>query len=95
MDSKSYIERFSSHLFWDMDNKLLDMDICPKQLIQRVLEYGSWKDWLLIREYYGLDKIVEEVKQICSLEPKVLSYICCISDTKKEDYRCYHFQQSI
>lgn len=93
MNSKEYIKKFSPHLFWDMDSDLLDMETCPRQIIQRVLEYGSWGDWKLVRLYYGLDRIVEEVKLIRSLDPKVLSYICCISDTRKEDYRCYHFQQ--
>lgn len=93
MDSKDYIKHFSCHLFWDMNPKELDMDICPRQIIQRVLEYGSWEDWKLICAYYGLDRIVSETKQMRSLDVKVLAYLCCISDTKKEDYRCYHFQQ--
>lgn len=94
MSSNEYINKLSAHLFWDMDLNLIDMDSCSRQIIQRVLEYGLWEDWKLISKYYGLDKIVAETKQMRSLDPKILSYICCISDTRKEDYRCYHFQQS-
>lgn len=94
MSSSEYIASFSPHLFWDIDKKQFNMTNCPSQIIQRVLEYGNLNDWALTLSCYGLEKIVSEVKQLRSLDPKALSFICCISDTKKEDYRCYHFQQS-
>ena len=51
-------------------------------------------DWRLINHYYGLQKIVEECKQMRTLDPVCLSFICTISHTKEEDYRCYRFRQS-
>ncbi len=94
MSSKECIAQLSENLFWDTDIAQADMDQIPSQIIQRVLEYGEWKDWKLIRDYYGLDKIVEVCKQLRTLDPICLSYICAISDTKKEDYRCYRIRQS-
>lgn len=85
---------FSPNLFWDIDKKQLDMDACPGQIIQRVLEYGEFKDWRIILSYYGLDKIVSEVKKLRTLDLKALSFLCCISNTQKEEYRCYQYQQS-
>lgn len=84
----------SSHLFWDIDLAQADMDRAPAQIVQRVLEYGELSDWRLIRDYYGLDKIVEVCKQLRTLDPVCLSYICAISQTRKEDYRCYRTRQS-
>lgn len=72
----------------------VDMDKAPGQIIQRVLEYGGWADWQLILNYYGLDKIVDVCKHLRTLDPVCLSYICAISYTNKEDYRCYHIRQS-
>ena len=72
----------------------LDVNRSAAQLIQRVLEYGSLEDWRLTRDYYGLDKVVSYCKQMRTLEPTALSFICAISNTKPEDYRCYHFKQS-
>ena len=69
-----------------------NMDKAPGQIVQRVLEYGEWKDWKLILDYYGFNKIVEVCKQLRTLDPIYLSYIYCISDTRKEDYRCYHIR---
>ena len=94
MSANECINAFSSHLFWDIDKRLLDLNTCPGQIIQRVLEYGTLDDWKLILHYYGLEKIVKESQQLRSLEPRALSFICSLSDTKKEDYRCYHMQQS-
>ena len=70
------------------------MDKYPAHFIQRVLEYGSMDDWRLLRSYYGLPKIVEECKQLRTLDPVCLSYICAISHTNPKEYRCYHTRQS-
>jgi hypothetical protein len=90
MSSRECISKLSGYLFWDIDMSQADMDKAPAQIIKRVLEYGEMKDWRLILDYYGLNKIVEVCKQLRTLDPICLSYICCISDTRKEDYRCYH-----
>lgn len=92
--SKDYINQLSPYLFWDMDRELTDMDTCPSQIIQRVLEYGTWKDWKLILSYYGLDKIVNVCRSLRTMDVKALSFICCISNTDKTEYRCYHTKQS-
>ena len=94
MSSQECIGRLSSHLFWDIDLAPAEMDRAPAQIVQRVLEYGELSDWCLIRDYYGLDKIVEVCKQLRTLDPVCLSYICAISQTRKEDYRCYRTRQS-
>lgn len=90
MNNKECVAQLSRNLFWDVDMLQADMDKAPGQIIQRVLEYGKWKDWKLILGYYGLDKIVEVCKHLRTLDPICLSYICAISNTNKEDYRCYH-----
>lgn len=63
-------------------------------IVQRVLEYGNIADWRYIRSYYGLKKIVELGKRMRTLDKKALSFLCTLSNTKKEEYRCWHFKQS-
>ena len=84
----------SQYLFWDVDKEKLDMNQYPAYVIPRVLEYGNMDDWRLLNKFYGLDKIVEVCKKIRTLDPMCLSFICTISHTNIEDYRCYHFRQS-
>lgn len=94
MEATELVSRFSSHLFWDVDTRQIDMDRHARYVIQRVLEYGLWNDWKLVREYYGLDRIVAEVKQMRMLDPVALAYICAITNTKETEYGCYHFLRS-
>ena len=94
MPSETYIARLSPYLFWDMDRQRVDAERNSRHLIQRVLEYGNLDDWRLTRDYYGMNRVVSECQQLRSLNPKSLAFICAVSDTKKEDYRCYHFRQS-
>ena len=94
MSSNEILHSFSSNLFWDADISMMSMDASSGYIIQRVLEYGQMNDWRLINQYYGLDKIVEECKKMRTLDPVCLAFITTISNTKEEDYRCYHFSQS-
>lgn len=94
MSSKECLQHFSKNLFWDADVTTMSMDESSRYIIQRVLEHGKMDDWRLINHYYGLDKIVEECKQMRTLDPVCLAFITTISHTKEEDYRCYHFRQS-
>ena len=94
MSERDCLLSFSKNLFWDADPSELSMEVSARYIIQRVLEYGQMNDWRLINRYYGLDKIVEECKQMRTLDPVCLSFICTISHTNQEDYRCYHFRQS-
>ena len=91
--NSEWLNQFSGHLFWDSDLTQLSMDTNAPYIIQRVLEYGQMGDWQLINKYYGLDRIVSVCKQLRTLDPVCLSFICNISHTNEEDYRCYHFRQ--
>ena len=92
MDKKDI--KFSENLFWDIDVEKLDIDRYPAFVIQRVLEYGSWEDWVQIRSYYSIQTIKEEVMNLRTLNPKVLHYIALYTNTDIKDYRCYKLTQS-
>lgn len=94
MNAKECLNQLSEVLFWDIDRSQADMDSCPQQIVQRVLEYGNWNDWKTILSYYGMPRIVELCKQMRNLDPVCLSYISLISDTPKEEFRCYQLAQS-
>ena len=94
MSSNEILHSFSNNLFWDADISMMSMDASSGYIIQRVLEYGQMNDWRLINQYYGLDKIVEECKKMRTLDTVCLAFITTISNTKEEEYRCYHFRQS-
>lgn len=95
MTAQACRQQFSEHLFWDVCRDDVDMETHASFVVQRVLEYGTMSDWHLIRDYYGLDHIVSLCKAVRTLDPVCLSFVCAISNTPKEEFRCYHTRQSM
>lgn len=93
-NDQKVIQQFSPHLFWDVNRENLGLEKSKKYIIQRALEYGLLKDWLLIRKIYGLEGIVETAKKLRSLEPKAMNFIATLTDTPKDEFRCYTLRQS-
>ena len=62
------------------------MEKHSQYIIKRVLEYGMLQDWNIVKQYYGLGRIVEIAKGFRELEPRAL--------TPKEQFRCYTYQRS-
>lgn len=94
LQQSDFINYLSDILFWDIDKSQVGADRYPAFFIQRLLEYGNWNDWQLLLSYFSIKRIVTECKKLRSLDSVYLSFICTISDTKKEDYRYYHLAQS-
>ena len=94
MTDREFIDSFSQNLFWDADLGLLDAQANARYIVARVLEYGRWEDWKLLVSFYGIKRIVIEAKKLRSLAPKSLAFLCQVSKTNKEDYRCYITRQS-
>ena len=88
------VNQLSSYLFWDIDKDSFNADKNSAQLIKRVLEFGELDDWRTVRDYYGLERIARDCKTLRSLRPEALSFVCVVTGTQKEDYRCYTFRQS-
>ena len=94
MSSKTFVHKLSPVCFWDIDREKFDPNQYPAHIITRVLAYGTLDDWRLIRSFYGMDRIVEVCKNVRTLDAVSLAFICAMSGTKKEEYRCYHIRQS-
>ncbi|MCR5192740.1 MAG: hypothetical protein K6D59_05490 [Bacteroidales bacterium] len=98
MSTKAHIipltKSLSPYLFWDIDKEHFDAEKNSAQLIKRVLEYGELDDWHIICDHYGLERIANDCKTLRTLRPEALSFVCVVTDTRKEDYRCYNFKQS-
>lgn len=94
MSEKELLQKLSEVLFWDVNRETFDTERHSGQLIQKVLEHGTLDDWRTVRDYYGMERIVNDCKQLRTLPVKALYFVCAMSDTKPEEYRCYHFAQS-
>lgn len=87
------IADFSPHLFWDVDPSKLELERSAAFIIERVLEYGLMKDWKLIMEIYGMEKIKEVSLKSKYLSPKTHSFVATIFNLPKNAFRCYELRQ--
>ena len=88
------LQDINPRIFWDTDLSTLDYEGSAPLIIHRVLEYGDLGDWYAIKKHYGLDRIVNIGKSFRSLDPVAVAWLCCLSNAKEEDFRCYHIAQS-
>lgn len=77
----------STNLFWDINPVELDFQKNARQIIERVITRGSLEDWYVIRDYYGVEKIKQEVIMIRSLDPVTLNFWSLMFDVPKEKFR--------
>lgn len=86
--------RLSKNLFWDVDYNSISWDEGARFVIERVVMYGTMEDWRSILDYYGRDRVCEEMLQSRELDPKSMSFLSCIFDTPPEKFRCFKQIQS-
>ena len=90
IQSKKPVELLSKHLFWDIDPNVLEWERSKKTIIERVIERGSLEEWVCIVKIYTLEGIVNTAKTFRSMSPIDLNFIATISNTPKEEFRCYN-----
>ena len=84
----------SPHIFWDVDVNSIDMEKNGVFVLQRVLQYGLLKDWLIIKSNLGLEKMKSIAVQIPTLDDVSLSFLSNLLHIEKSEFRCYKNMQS-
>jgi len=85
--------QLSPHLFWDVERSKIDFKKNKKWLLNRVLEYGLLKDWIVVLNYYGIEEIAQVAIQMKDLDKKTASFISVLSKIPKESFLCYTTKQ--
>ncbi len=85
----------SKPLFWDVDYESIDYEKNSRFVIERVLTRGNFQDWRELRDFYGLDKIAEEVIEIRYLDKLTFNFCHKLFNIEKEKFRCYNTEPSI
>lgn len=81
-------------LFWDTDVRNLDYEKHARYIMEKVIMFGTLDDWKKINEYYGRERIRTEMLKSRVLDPKSLSFLSCIFDIPKQQFKCYTQIQS-
>jgi hypothetical protein len=84
-----------SILFWDIDPTRLDYDTKAHYVIGRVVMYGSLDNWKAILNYYGVERVLQEMLEERYLDKRSLNYLSFYFEVPKTHFRCYTLQQSI
>ena len=81
--------KLSKHLFWDIDERKLDYESRAPFVLERVFTMGMQEDEWEVNNYYGKERIREEVVKCKSLDKKTLNYISIFYEVPKEKFECY------
>ena len=78
------------------DERIEDIDFEKNSLhvMEKVFNYGTWKDQVAIMKFYGLQRIRKEIIHAGYLRKPVLSFLCAILQLQKNDFTCYIKMQS-
>ncbi len=84
----------AKRLFWDVRVENLDFETDRLYVIDRVMNYGGWNDFLEVLRFYGEEIIRSEIVRSSYLKKDVLNFVCFYFDLKPEDFKCYNRRQS-
>jgi hypothetical protein len=91
--SKELVQQLAPVL-WDVDPATVDPERHAGFLVQRVLERGRMKDWKLLCELYGLERIEAVAAELPQLEPKAHAFCAAVFNRPRESFRCYTSRRS-
>jgi hypothetical protein len=86
---------FSKRLFWDIDIQSLNPQTDRFFIIERVMNYGLWNDFVRLIHLYGKDIVKTEVVKSTYLKKDVLNFLCLYLNLKPSQFKCYKRRQSM
>jgi len=90
----SLIANLSPHIFWDVDVRSVDVEKHGVFVLQRVLQYGILKDWLLLKSVMGAENIKALAVQLPILDDVSISFLSNLYKIDKSEFKCYKNKQS-
>ncbi len=68
------IGKLSPQLFWDVNPGAVDSKKNAHWLVERVVQRGSWEDWLLVSQFYG-KKMLREISPALKIDKKSANFL--------------------
>ena len=84
----SPINHFRKILFWDVNPKKLDIEKSADFIIGRVLDFGNLKEWRMIKQLYGEEKIREATKGHVFTDPRSANFWSLILSIPINQIKC-------
>jgi len=94
MQKKLHIQLLPKHLFWDIDIEKLDVEKNSVLIIERIFNRGDLDDIKMLFDYYGLERIKNEIVKAGFLDKKTLNFVSKFLNIPKTEFQCYTKKQS-
>jgi hypothetical protein len=79
----------SKQAFWDVDMEKIDYEKNARHVIEKVIDRGSFEDFIQLRSFYGDKKIREEIVNAKWLGDKEIYFCCAVFDLEPKDFTCF------
>jgi len=84
----------SKQAFWDVDMERIDYEKHARYVMEKVIDRGSFEDFIALRKFYGDDKIRKEIVNANWIGDKEIYLCCAIFGLEPKDFKCYIKKQS-
>ncbi len=86
-------KQINSNYFWDIDLQSLDEVKSKRLIIERVMSFGTIKEIVLLKSYYGKNEIIENLCNLNYIDSKNLNFYSLLFNVPKSDFKCYTRKQ--
>jgi hypothetical protein len=76
-------------VLWDVDLQQFDVEKHAGFLVRRVLEYGTWAQWKLLKQRLGAERIEQIVVSLPRLDPRAAAFCSVIFHRAPESFACF------
>jgi hypothetical protein len=79
----------SKQAFWDVDMDKIDYEKNARHVIEKIIDRGSFEDFIQLRNFYGDEKIEKEIVNAKWLGDKEIYFCCAIFNLQPKDFLCF------
>lgn len=80
-------------LLWEYDVSIFDYQKMKSTVVQRVIERGDINDFYAILNIYGLESVIDTIKNLTYLNNKDLNFVHKIFEIPLEELQCFKSKQ--
>jgi hypothetical protein len=90
------VPKISTWIFWEFEQSAINWRKGYRQIIQRVLEWGTREEWDELVRYYGMPVVSNTIRnQALYLPDHTIDQVCDYFSFKREELLCYIRKQSM